>query len=102
QAGYKAMWSRQDGFPSSEFFAALHPKLANVVTSKIPGRFLAPGTGAGELTSRMAAKLGLREGIPVSAAAIDAHAAVPGVGASGPATLVMVMGTSSCHMLNAT
>src|SRR6266487_2157990 len=41
-------------------------------------------------------------GTPVSAAIIDAHAGVLGAGASKPNTLVMVMGTSSCHMLNST
>ena len=49
----------------------------------------------------MAKKLGFPEGIPVSTAIIDAHAGVPGVGAADPGTLVMVCGTSSCHMLNA-
>ena len=38
QAGYKGMWSRDDGFPSRDFFAAVHPKLANVVERKMPGR----------------------------------------------------------------
>ncbi|MGI9324306.1 MAG: FGGY-family carbohydrate kinase, partial [Pseudomonadales bacterium] len=45
--------------------------------------------------------LGLSAGTPVSAAIIDAHAGVPGVGAATDGLLVMVMGTSSCHMLNA-
>ena len=49
----------------------------------------------------MAKQLGLRAGTPVSAAIIDAHAGVPGAGAAEPGVLVMVMGTSSCHMLNA-
>ncbi|MDQ3623885.1 MAG: ribulokinase, partial [Verrucomicrobiota bacterium] len=102
QAGYKGMWSRESGFPSTDFFEALHPKLANVVATKMPGRFLSPGEAAGELTATMAAKLGVRAGIPVSASVIDAHAGVPGAGAAGPGVLVMVMGTSSCHMLNAT
>ncbi len=100
QAGYKAMWSRAEGFPSPDFFRALHPKLADVVSQKMPGRFFAPGEMAGELSAPMAAKLGLRAGLPVSAAVIDAHAGVPGAGAAEPGTLVMVMGTSSCHMLN--
>lgn len=100
QAGYKGMWSAEDGFPSSEFLGAVHPKLADVVTTKMPGRLLAPGTPAGELTAEMAKKLGLSAGIPVSAAIIDAHAGVPGAGAAEPGTLVMVLGTSSCHMLN--
>jgi L-ribulokinase len=37
----------------------------------------------------------------VSAATIDAHAGVPGAGAAEAGTFVMVLGTSSCHMLNA-
>ncbi|HUR45211.1 MAG TPA: ribulokinase, partial [Candidatus Saccharimonadales bacterium] len=102
QAGYKGMWSRESGFPSTAFFKALHPRLENVVAEKMPGRFVAPGELAGHLTSEMGRKLGLPAGIPVSAAVIDAHAGVPGAGASEPGTLVMVMGTSSCHMLNST
>ena len=102
QAGYKAMWSKADGYPSAAFFKALNPKMASVVQDKMPGRLLAPGEKAGELCPAMAKKLGLPAGIPVSAAIIDAHAGVPGAGAAEPGTLVMVLGTSSCHMLNAT
>ncbi len=101
QAGYKGMWHSADGFPSREFFEQLHPRLADVDAEKMPGRFLAPGESAGTLCSRIAEKFGLPAGIPVSAATIDAHAGVPGAGAAGAGTLVMVMGTSSCHMLNA-
>jgi L-ribulokinase len=100
QAGYKGMWSREDGFPSREFFKALHPRMENVVAEKMPGRFLAPGERAGGLSAEMAERLGLCAGTPVSAAIIDAHSGVPGTGAAEPDTLVMVMGTSSCHMLN--
>lgn len=102
QAGYKGMWSATDGYPSEDFLRAVHPKFERVVIDQMPGRLLAPGVSAGGLTRAMAAKLGLREGVPVSAAIIDAHAGVPGAGAAEPGTLVMVMGTSSCHMLNAT
>ena len=99
QAGYKGMWDAKDGFPSTEYFAALHPKLTDVVTAKMPGKFAAPGTRVGGLCAESARRMGLPEGIPVSAAIIDAHAGAVGVGAE-PGTLVMVMGTSSCHMLN--
>ncbi len=102
QAGYKAMWSRRDGYPSRSFFAAVHPDLAGVVKDRLPGRHLSPGECAGGLRAAAARRLGLPEGVPVSAATIDAHAGVPGAGVSGPGTMVLVMGTSSCHMLNAT
>lgn len=101
QAGYKAMWSRQAGYPSAEFLAALDPRWAGIVAEKLPGVFRAPGERAGLLTGPMAARLGLIEGMPVSTATIDAHAGVPGAGVAEPGTLVMVLGTSSCHMLNA-
>ncbi len=101
QAGYKAMWHGKDGYPSAEFFAQLHPKLASVVAAKMPGKMLAPGQSAGMLCPLMVERFGLRRAVPVSAATIDAHAGVPGAGAADPGTLVMVMGTSSCHMLNA-
>lgn len=100
QAGYKGLWSAEAGYPSAEFLRAAHPRLARVVAEKMPGRLLAPGEAAGGLTRAMAKRLGLREGTPVSAAIIDAHAGVPGAGATDPGTLVMVLGTSSCHMLN--
>ncbi len=102
QAGYKGMWSREDGFPSPDFFHALNPRMKNVVAEKMPGRFLAPGECAGGLCAALAKRFGLSTGTPVSAAIIDAHAGVPGAGAAKPDTLVMVMGTSSCHMLNST
>lgn len=101
QAGYKGMWSASDGYPSKEFLAAVDSRLANVVEEKMPGRLSPPGTCVGGLSADFAQKMGLRTGTPVSAAIIDAHAAVPGVGAAEAGTLVLVMGTSNCYMLNA-
>ena len=76
--------------------------MAEAVAHRLPGRLLSPGQCAGRLQPALAERLGLPEGIAVSAAIIDAHSAVPGVGAADPGVLVMVMGTSSCHMLNST
>src|SRR5688572_26821910 len=100
QAGYKAMWNQQTGFPSPDYFAALHPRMRNVVAEKMPGILRSPGCTSGALTDRAAKLLGLRSGIPVSVAIIDAHSGVPGAAVASPSTLVMVMGTSSCHMMN--
>ena len=101
QAGYKALWSRTDGYPSDAYLRAVDPGLGGFVPAKMPGRLVAPGTQAGRLEPGSAKRLGLVAGVPVSAAIIDAHAGVPGAGAASAGTLVMVMGTSSCHMLNA-
>ncbi|HEY0008076.1 MAG TPA: ribulokinase [Tepidisphaeraceae bacterium] len=100
QAGYKACWNAETGYPSREFFAAVHPAMADVATKKMPGQLTAPGQRAGALTDAAATLLGLNPGTPVSAAIIDAHAGVPGAGVAGAGALVLVMGTSSCHMLN--
>ena len=43
QAGYKAMWNADTGYPSPAYFAAVHPKLANVVTARMPGTLCATG-----------------------------------------------------------
>jgi L-ribulokinase len=100
QAGYKAMWSRADGYPSLDFFRAVDPKLVPIVQHRLPGTHRSPGEPAGVLTEAAGKMLGLPPGIAVSAAVIDAHSGVPGAGVAGAGTLVMVMGTSSCHMLN--
>jgi L-ribulokinase len=98
-AGYKGMWVKGRGFPSPEFFAALHPRLENVVEEKVGETFYELGEKAGGLTPTWARKLGLREGTPVSIGNVDAHVAVPACTVTQPGSLVMIMGTSICHML---
>ena len=99
QAGYKGQWSKDAGFPSDDFLRAVDPRLAGVVQRKMPGRLVPPGRPAGPLSAAAAEWLGLRPGTPVSAAVIDAHAGVPGAGVADPGTMVLVLGTSACHML---
>ncbi len=41
----------------------------------------------------------MNSGVPVAVATIDAHAAVPALGVSEAGQLVMIMGTSTCHLL---
>ncbi|MEK4512253.1 ribulokinase [Paenibacillus sp. FSL K6-2524] len=98
-AGYKAIWHKQDGFPSKEYFKALDPRLENLVDTKLRGEVIALGTTAGGLTDKMAGIMGLKPGIAVAVGNVDAHAAVPAVGVVTPGKLVMSMGTSICHML---
>ena len=100
-AGYKDMWVKGSGFPSSDFFAALDPRLANVVAEKLTTDFYPLGASGGGLTAAMAQMTGLREGTPVAVGNIDAHVAVPACGVVKPGALVMIMGTSLCHMLMA-
>ena len=98
-AGYKAMWSKQDGFPSRDYFDALDPRFTDVVDEKMR-RDLAPlGSRAGGLSESAAALTGLRPGTPVAVANVDAHVSAPAVQVTDPGSLVMVMGTSICHIL---
>jgi len=98
-AGYKALWNHKDGYPSHDFLKALHPAFENAVDEKLRGPILAPGQKAGNLRPEIAKTLGLPESVVVSAATIDAHAGVPGCGVGGPGKMVMIMGTSTCHMI---
>ena len=98
-AGYKAMWVKGSGFPSRDFFRALHPRMENVIEEKVGTTFHALGEKAGGLTVEWAKKSGLREGTPVSIGNVDAHVAVPACTVVEPGSLVMIMGTSICHML---
>ncbi len=98
-AGYKAIWSKTDGFPSPDFFAALHPRMRNIVREKMSEEILPLGARAGGLTAEVAAATGLREGTAVAVANVDAHVSVPAATVTGPGRMVMIMGTSTCHMV---
>jgi L-ribulokinase len=98
QAGYKGLWSGESGFPSSEFLSSLDPRLADVVETKLPGEVRPIGARAGVLSSEGARLTGLREGTPVAVSIIDAHAAVPAATITRPGQMLMILGTSACHM----
>jgi L-ribulokinase len=98
-AGYKAIWEKQTGFVSNEFLAALDPRLERVVDEKMLRAVSPLGECAGGLTAEMASLTRLSAGTPVAVANVDAHAAVPAVGIADSGQLLMIMGTSICHML---
>ena len=106
-AGFKAMRvsrARQKGewtYPNQSFFKALNPKLAEVIPDKIESEMISLGSNAGGLTAKMAKAMKLLPGTPVAAANIDAHAAVPACTVTEAGKLVMIMGTSTCHLLAA-
>lgn len=103
-AAAKAFYSRETGYPDSEFFAALHPGLKNLPKEKLMERYenfsLAyPGERAGSLCPEMAKRFGLCPGIAVSAPQMDAYAAMPGIGIAKPGVMMLVIGTSTGMML---
>lgn len=98
-AGYKAIWQKGAGFPDRDYFAALHPDLADVVDTKMSREILPMGTRAGELTPEAADWTGLRPGTAVAVANVDAHVTVPAAMGTEPGVMVIIMGTSNCHMV---
>jgi len=99
-AGYKAMWSKKDGYPSPDFYRALDPRLENLVRDKLsPGLIRPIGAKAGEITEKAAELTGLLPGTAVAVGNVDAHVSVPAVGISSPGKMLMIMGTSTCHVM---
>ena len=76
-AGYKAMWSKKDGFPPNEFFKTLDPRLENIVDEKMSRDIYPLGAKAGGLTQEAAGWTGLLPGTAVAVANVDAHVSVP-------------------------
>jgi L-ribulokinase len=98
-AGYKAIWSKREGFPRNAFFKALNPRFEHVVDEKMKRDLNPIGQKAGELTAEMAKLTGLKPGIAVAVANVDAHVSVPACTITEPGSMVSIMGTSVCDML---
>ena len=98
-AGYKAIWSKRDGFPGRDYFAGLDPRFADVVDEKMSRQISSIGQRAGGLSQEAAAWTGLMPGTAVAVANVDAHVSVPAVTVTGPGRMVAVMGTSICHLV---
>ncbi len=98
-AGYKAIWHKRNGYPSREFFKALDPRLENLVEEKLTNEIYPLGGKAGEITREAARLTGLNEGTAVSVGNVDAHVSVPAAGITKPGNMLMIMGTSTCHMV---
>lgn len=93
------MWSKTSGFPPPEFFKALDPRLENIVAEKMVTKIYPLGAKAGEITPQAAAWTGLTPGTAVAVANLDAHVAVPAATVTQTGRMVMIMGTSTCHMV---
>ena len=93
--GHKWMWNNAlGGLPSEEFLTIVDPLLKGV-REKLIGRYQTSDRLAGTLSPEWAAKLGLREGIPIPVGAFDAHWDAIGAGAK-TGDVVNVVGTSTC------
>jgi L-ribulokinase len=98
-AGYKAIWHKKDGYPSKEFFKALNPLMENLPGGKLSLDVSPVGKNAGGLTASAAELTGLMKGTAVAIANVDAHVSAPAVGITSSGKMLMIMGTSTCHIL---
>lgn len=98
-AGYKALWSKSEGFPLETFFSAMDRGLQNVVDEKMKREVTPLGEQAGELTEEAAKWLKLKPGIPVAAGILDRHAAVPAATVAEPGKMALILGTRFTHMI---
>lgn len=99
-AGYKGLWNAETGYPSNDFMTALDPRLDGIVGTKLSEKVLGMDKKAGYINESGAALTGLNIGTPVSLPMIDAHAAMPALNITDDGDLMLIVGTSSCHILN--
>lgn len=98
QAGFKGCWNKKDGYPSKQFLKELDPRLENVL-QKLPGDIKNVTECAGKLCYDAAELTGLRVGTPVSVCCIDAHSALLALGIVDAGKMMLVIGTSGCHII---
>lgn len=98
-AGHKAMYNKEawDGLPPQSFLSRVDKRLQGLRQKLFDTAYTAD-TKVGGLCKEWAKKLGLPEGIAVSAGAFDAHLGAVGSGIK-PGVLVKILGTSTCDMM---
>lgn len=100
-AGFKALWRRDSGYPENAYFAALDPRLENLIGTKLSPEVIPTGTKAGEISPAGSRLCGLVPGTAVAAPIIDGQAGIPGAGVVTPGKLQLILGTSaSCFLLD--
>ena len=99
-AGYKGLY-HNNAYPANDFMTALDKGLDGIVGTKLSENIVDFSSPAGKLCREGAALTGLPVGTPVAVPQIDAHAAMPALQITGAGELMLIMGTSSCHIVNA-
>ncbi len=98
-AGHKGLWSKKNGYPNKEFFKLLDSRLENVIGTKICDCVQTVGEAAGKICESASELTGLNIGTAVAVGNIDAHVSLPAAGIVDSEKMLMIMGTSACHIL---
>lgn len=99
-AGFKNLWTKEYGFPSNDFFAALDPRLSGIVGTKLPNKICKINDKAGNLSENGAILTGLNEGTALALPIIDAHSAILALNMVRDGDMTLTIGTSACYLLN--
>ena len=98
-AGYKGIY--QDGaYPSADYLRALDERFADFAQTKLTAELSPLGGRAGDLTEQAAEWTRLPSGIAVAVGNVDAHVTAPAAQAVAPGRMLIIMGTSNCHVVN--
>ena len=97
-SAYKAL--NVGGYPDDEFFSSLDPALSGIIGTKIPKTTDPICKETGRLSSEFAEKLGLSEKTVIATPIIDAHASMPALGITESGDMMVILGTSACHIIN--
>jgi FGGY-family pentulose kinase len=89
-----AKWHYRGGWPAD----LMHAVGLDDALEKLPHRVVPMGGRGGSLSAAAASLLGLRPGIAVAMAGIDAHAGMAGMNVLAPGTLALITGTSTCQL----
>ena len=97
--GVNAFYIEGKGYPDRSFARALNPLMEDVSRTKLSGRIVKVGDCAGHLTEQMSRLLGLTTDTVVAAGHSDGAVAGAGAGVTKSGSMLLVMGTSTCHQM---
>lgn len=98
--GFKWLYTEDGSYPARELLARLDPALPEAIGTKINKRVFGPGKLIGRVGERGSELTGLPVGCAVSSPMIDAHAPLPALNVTRPGEMMLVIGTSSCQIVN--
>lgn len=97
--GVNSFWTEERGYPDPQFAKALNPLMERVAETKLAGKIVKVGDCAGHLTKRAADLLGITTKAVAAAGHSDGAVAGCGAGINKSGSMMLVMGTSTCHQM---
>ncbi|MDR2110145.1 MAG: ribulokinase, partial [Spirochaetaceae bacterium] len=97
--GVNSFWVKGKGYPARNFFEAMDPRMADVVAEKMRGKEVLVGEAIGYLRPEMAGQMGLTTDTVICSGHSDSAVAGCGAGVTTSGSMLLVMGTSTCHQM---